>query len=498
MEQIQMVKVADLNPHPSNPRIDAAQVEDLATSIRVHGIEVPLVATGSTDVDGWVVVAGHRRLAAAIQVGLDEVPAQIRHDLTHDPAAQLAFIATENLHRDQLTSMEESRLVQDMLSLGLSKTEVAKQTALGRARVAERLALAKLREETGEKVHRGQISIDDALVIAEYAGDAEAVKKLEATVGSYQFDYAVSEAARRRADQARATASRKEAKKRGLRVVAGEVVALHELADKGSLTAPGYDDEGLAEEQRDALLEEAHKDCPGHCAIILGGDQTVYDRGRLPSGTLLIGCDQWTLHVPAGATASHPDDDEDEELHDPWDDLATEDFATAKIHRERHLAHALPLLADHPTFDVHTKAKDLAVKKVIRMGWTDYREDADGIDLLQAITGVEGKTKVARALAKWPLSVLIWLDSVSWDIKTTHRHMTTGKHGTSYWGAKSPFRRLLEDTGYDWTPVEQQAILLATGIRHDAPNLDPATPATAGTAAADAADDALAEAGELA
>jgi hypothetical protein len=66
--------------------------------------------------------------------------------------------------------------------------------------------------------------------------------------------------------------------------------------------------------------------------------------------------------------------------------------------------------------------------------------------------------------------------------------MGEGRQGSSYWGAKGTLRQLLERTGYQWTDVEQQAILLATGIPHAA---DPDAPATDGA-------EALAEGGEAA
>ncbi|GLI30389.1 MULTISPECIES: ParB/RepB/Spo0J family partition protein [Brachybacterium] len=483
MEQVQMVHVDVLHPHEQNPRIDAAQVEDLTESIREHGIEVPLVAAPRDD--SWtdfVVLGGHRRLTAAHALGLTEVPVQIRGDLT-DPKAQLAFIATENILRDQLTAVEEARLVQDMLDLGMTQAEVAKQTALGKQRVKERAKLSKLADDTGDKVHRGQITVDDALVIAEYSDDPEAVEELERTAGTYQFDWEVSAARRRREDRDRAATSRKEAKKRGLRI-AEAAVGLTDLVEAGVWATPAIE-EAAKDGQTDpgewvSLLADEHADCPGHCGVIITQSGIrVPVLGHVPVGTLVVGCDQQkTLHPndsPAEAPAPEP------EPADPWDDLDAEDFATAKVHRERHLAATLPGL------DLTKEATDATAARLAKQGWNGYGDDKDAIALLEALTGAEGKPKVTKALTTWPLPVLSWLETHWWTLKSDHRAMTLGRAGSSYWTATSKLRQLLELSGYEWTPVEQQAILLATGIPHDA---DPADSAEG--------DAALAEGGEAA
>jgi ParB/RepB/Spo0J family partition protein len=462
MEQIQMVHVDVLHPHEQNPRIDAAQVEDLTESIREHGVEVPLVAAPEPDgTEGYVVLAGHRRLTAAHALGLAEVPVQVRDDLT-DPKAQLAFMATENILRDQLTAVEEARLVQDMLDLGMTQAQVAKQTALGKQRVKDRAKLAKLASDTGEKVHRGQITVDDALVIAEYSDDPEAVEELEAAAGTYRFDWEVSAARRRREERARAAASRKEAKKLGLRV-SEKGVGLTTLVEAGVWGTPAIEEAAEAGlhtgEEWVSLLTDEHAACPGHCGVIItDAGVRVPVLGAVPVGTLVIACDQQeSLHPADGAADST---DPEPEPADPWDDLDADDFATAKIHRERHLAATLP---DLDTADVAVKH---LVAKLVKQGWTGYGDNQVSIDLLQALTGNEGKTKVTKALSTWPLSLLVWLEADWWGIKADHKYMGEGRQGSSYWGAKGTLRQLLERTGYQWTDVEQQAILLATGIPH--------------------------------
>lgn len=482
MEQVQMVHVDVLHPHEQNPRIDAAQVEDLTESIREHGIEVPLVAAPRDDSwTNFVVLGGHRRLTAAHAVGLTEVPVQIRGDLT-DPKAQLAFIATENILRDQLTAVEEARLVQDMLDLGMTQAEVAKQTALGKKRVSERVKLGKLAEDTGDKVHRGQITVDDALIIAEYSDDPDAVEQLEESAGTYNFDWAVSRAKQRRETAQAIEAARKAAKKQGLRLVDedADFVELRELVTEG-WTTPALEDAAAKEEDEDAwnaLIVAEHKDCPGHSARIV--ESGIY------RGDLDIGCDQVDTQHAGILTPDHPGTDRDPEpepAHDPWDNISAEDLDAARIHREQHLANVLPDL------DVADEMKAHTIKSILDFVWSGYGEPSpSSLSLIQGITEVKGKDKVARILDSWDLPALLWLHRNWWDLSRAHYSMSIGRQGSSYWGAKSKLRTVLERTDYHWSPVEQQAILLATGIPHDA---DPDAPVADGA-------EALAEGGEAA
>lgn len=453
MEQIRMVHVDVLHPHEQNPRLDAASVEELTASIREHGIEVPLVAAPETNgTEGYVVLAGHRRLTAAHALSLAEVPVQIRADLS-DPRAQLAFMATENILRDQLTAIEESRLVQDMLDLGMTQAEVAKQTALGKRRVTERLKLGKLAEQTGEKVHRGQITLEDALVIAEYADDPDTVAELEEAAGTYNFDFYTSKAKARREAREKVGAAEKAAKNQGLRIADPDhdFVNLVELAGEGLWSTPELDElasTDLDDAAWEAALAAAHKNCPGHCVLIR--------REGYAAGETVIGCDQVdALHAGAAAGAAAAVEEPVEV--DPWDELTAEDFEAARINRETHLAAALPRM------DVLDAAMDAATDQALAIGWGPYVESPEGIAVLEGITGAQGKAKVRKVLRGLPLQALVYLAAQPYDFRTSHKFMAQGRQGSSYWGPRSAMRRMLTAAGYVPTDVERRACELATG-----------------------------------
>ncbi|UQN30684.1 ParB/RepB/Spo0J family partition protein [Brachybacterium kimchii] len=450
MEQITLVQIEKLHPHEYNPRIDAAQVEDLVASVREHGIEVPLVAAPAAgNGDEYVVLGGHRRLTAAHELGLTEVPVQIRADLT-DAKTQLAFMATENLMRDQLSAVEEARLVQDMLDLGMTEAEVAKQTALGRARVKERRRLGRLAEQTGEKVHRGQISVDQALIIAEYADDEESAASLEEAAGTYNFDWAVSRAKQRREQVRIREEAERSVKATGARLVDfdTDMVGLDELISEGRWETKKLEeaaaDEIGADEWTDLVIAE-HRSCPGHAARLTYGNQLQY------------GCDQAETQHPATAAAETAE----EPAPDPWDELTPEGFEAAAIHRLTWLRSHLPAL------DLTDWVHERTVDAVVSSAWTSYGDNTQMIGLLEGITGAEGKNAVRKALDKLPTPALTYLDVNHWNLVRDHDGMARGRNGSSYWGPASSIRKLLTLTAYDPSPVEARACELATGTTWD-------------------------------
>ncbi|MEI2705404.1 MAG: ParB N-terminal domain-containing protein, partial [Ilumatobacteraceae bacterium] len=69
------LNLADMAPHPDNPRHTVGDLTELARSIRAHGIIEPLVVLPADDHGVYLIVAGRRRHAAGLQAGVTEVPA---------------------------------------------------------------------------------------------------------------------------------------------------------------------------------------------------------------------------------------------------------------------------------------------------------------------------------------------------------------------------------------------------------------------------------------
>ena len=155
---------ASLRPNPFNPRLmlDPASVDDLAASIATHrdqgGILQPLLVTP----DGTV-VAGHRRLAAARRAGLTDVPVIVR---SLSPVEQLEIQLVENLQRADLTPIEEARAYHLLLEVGTTLASIARTVGVPANRVRDRLTLLDLDEQVQGQVHRNELPMRVALLLA--------------------------------------------------------------------------------------------------------------------------------------------------------------------------------------------------------------------------------------------------------------------------------------------------------------------------------------------
>ncbi len=150
--------VDDLRPNPRQPRRDIprSELEELAASIREHGVLQPLVVTPASDGNGYLLIAGERRLQAARIIGLETVPVVVR---VADERQSLEMALVENLQRTDLGPLESAdgyrQLVEDF---GLSHEEVARRVGKSRSTVSNTLRLLKLPPSVRQAVGSGRLS----------------------------------------------------------------------------------------------------------------------------------------------------------------------------------------------------------------------------------------------------------------------------------------------------------------------------------------------------
>lgn len=161
--------VSQLRPHPKNVRHDLGDLKELADSIKEQGLLQPLVVAPHPTLEGdYVMVAGHRRHAAARKAGLTEVPVVIRHDLNSDGTI-IAAMLVENLQRTDLSAVEEAEGYQALLDFGdWTPAKVAKSTGTSAKRVKDRLPLAKLPAEQKKQLVQQQIPLTNASRLADF------------------------------------------------------------------------------------------------------------------------------------------------------------------------------------------------------------------------------------------------------------------------------------------------------------------------------------------
>jgi ParB family transcriptional regulator, chromosome partitioning protein len=151
-------------PNPRQPRevFDPDELAHLATSLADVGILQPLVVRPLED-GGYELVAGERRLRAAMLAGLNTVPVVIRHT---DDADLLKEALVENIHRVQLNPLEEGAAYQQLLEeFGVTQEELA--TRLGRSRpsISNAIRLLQLPSGVQRRVASGVLSAGHAKVL---------------------------------------------------------------------------------------------------------------------------------------------------------------------------------------------------------------------------------------------------------------------------------------------------------------------------------------------
>lgn len=149
---IQELNVAEIVANPYQPRTQfkSEALEELASSIREHGVIQPLVVTKTAN--GYEIVVGERRFRASQLAGLTKVPAIVKNSLEAQTKLEVALI--ENTQRQDLNAIEEARGYDRMIKeFNLTQDQVAKKVGKSRSAVANTLRLLNLPAE----IQRGVI-----------------------------------------------------------------------------------------------------------------------------------------------------------------------------------------------------------------------------------------------------------------------------------------------------------------------------------------------------
>lgn len=139
-ENLRIINVASIDENDDNPRTRIENVEDLKASIKANGLLQPIVVRGNQPNKHWKVVAGSRRFKACKELGLAAIPC-IVIEADDEKAYELA--TTENIVRENMTTVDEANAVQKLFAQGKTRTEIAAmfgktaRWAEGRRRIAE-------------------------------------------------------------------------------------------------------------------------------------------------------------------------------------------------------------------------------------------------------------------------------------------------------------------------------------------------------------------------
>jgi len=173
-EVVSELTMSELRPNPYQPRkhFDIEKLEELALSIKEHGVLQPIIV--KKDIKGYIIIAGERRFKASQLVNLETIPAIIR-EYSDDLMMQHALI--ENLQREDLNPIEEAksyRLI--MKKMSLTQEKFAEKIGKSRAYVANMMRLLNLPEFVTDSVETGEISIGHAKILAGIKDEEKVLK----------------------------------------------------------------------------------------------------------------------------------------------------------------------------------------------------------------------------------------------------------------------------------------------------------------------------------
>ena len=163
-EEIVELPIEELRPNPYQPRkiFNDEALNDLANSIKEHGVFQPIIVKKS--IKGYDLVAGERRLRASKLAGLDTIPAIVK-DFSDEEMREIALL--ENLQRENLTSIELAWAYKGIIdSLHIRQEDLAAKIGKSRSHVTNTLGLLRLPDDVQGMVLDNKISMGHARVLS--------------------------------------------------------------------------------------------------------------------------------------------------------------------------------------------------------------------------------------------------------------------------------------------------------------------------------------------
>ena len=154
----------ELRPNPYQPRkkFDEEALNELAASIKEHGVFQPIIVKKT--IKGYDIVAGERRFRASKKAGLTTIPAIIE-EFTDDEMMQISLL--ENLQREDLTAIEEAKAYKSIIEASnITQDELAKRVGKSRSHITNMLGLLKLPSNVQDLVLYNKISMGHARVLS--------------------------------------------------------------------------------------------------------------------------------------------------------------------------------------------------------------------------------------------------------------------------------------------------------------------------------------------
>jgi len=164
-----------INPHQPRTNFNEAALNDLAESIREHGIIQPLIVTKKGG--GFELIAGERRLRSARLLELKEVPVIVRAE---EDQKKLELALIENLQREDLNPLEYARAYKRLIDeFNITQEEAAQRVGKARSSIANALRLLQLPLAAQEALAGGKITEAHAKYLLGLEGEAKQLNMLK-------------------------------------------------------------------------------------------------------------------------------------------------------------------------------------------------------------------------------------------------------------------------------------------------------------------------------
>ncbi len=168
------INVNEIKPNPYQPRkdFDDDKIDELASSIRLHGVFTPILVKKS--IQGYELIAGERRLRASKMAGLESIPAIL---VDFDDTQMMEIALLENIQRENLNAIEEAQAFEKMITkLSYTQEELARRVGKSREHVANMLRLLKLPSRVQNYVVEKQLSMGHVRALLALKNDHDMVE----------------------------------------------------------------------------------------------------------------------------------------------------------------------------------------------------------------------------------------------------------------------------------------------------------------------------------
>ena len=173
-EEIVELNLSELRPNPYQPRkvFDEEALNELASSIKEHGVIQPIIVKRS--IKGYDIIAGERRFRASKMAGLDKIPAIVR-EFTDEQMMEIALL--ENLQRENLSAIEEATAYKFLIEhLSLTQDDLSKRVGKSRSHITNILGLLRLPKVVQDMVSDNRITMGHARALSKLTDDEQIIE----------------------------------------------------------------------------------------------------------------------------------------------------------------------------------------------------------------------------------------------------------------------------------------------------------------------------------